>query len=177
MILPKGLRAGPAELMIVAGSALFIFVLWLSAYLEPDIRWLHFFQAWMYIVAAWLSLRGNRWGYFIGFSAAGLWDYINLFVTTFLVSGLHWLAVSIGAGTLQRIDQLVAIPGWIGNFMVIVGAILGYCRLTDRQLLDAGRLILAFALSTTFFGTVIFFCQPRYVPLFRALLHSHWPSY
>ena len=67
-------RLGPPEWLILIGGLLFIFVLWLSAWFEADIRWLHFFQAWMYFAAIGLSLRGNRWGYFIGASAAGLWD-------------------------------------------------------------------------------------------------------
>jgi len=74
---------GGLELLIVIGSGLFIFVLGLSAYFEADIRWLHFFQAWMYLATIALSLHHNRWGYFIGISAAGFWNYINLFVTTF----------------------------------------------------------------------------------------------
>src|SRR5881409_1702838 len=55
--------------------------------LEPDIRWLHFFQAWMYVATIVLAHRRNRWGYFIGFSAAGLWIYANLFATTFFFNG------------------------------------------------------------------------------------------
>src|SRR5207245_2840478 len=62
---------GAPELLILVGSCLFIFVLWLSAYFEPDIRSLHFFQAWKYLAAIGLSLRRVRWGYFIGLSAAG----------------------------------------------------------------------------------------------------------
>src|SRR5215467_15762295 len=96
----SGRKLGAPELLILIGSCLFIFVLWLSAYFEPDIRWLHFFQAWMYIAAAVLSLRPSRWGYFIGISAAGLWDYTSLFVNTFLRSGLHWLSESISSGQL-----------------------------------------------------------------------------
>jgi hypothetical protein len=34
---------------IVLGSACFIVVLAASAIREADIRWLHFFQAWMYV--------------------------------------------------------------------------------------------------------------------------------
>ena len=54
----------PAAVFIVFGSCLFLLVLFVSAYFEPDIRWLHFFQAWMYFVAIALSLRRSRWGLF-----------------------------------------------------------------------------------------------------------------
>jgi hypothetical protein len=154
---------------------LFIFVLWLSAYLEPDIRWLHFFQAWMYLATIALSLRGSRWGYFIGASAAVFWDYINLFVTSFLRSGLHWTGAWMSTGHLERLDQIVAVPGWIGNFLIIVGSIWGYMQLQTKRRGDLARLALAFIFTTAFFAACIAVCQPRYLPLFRGTLHPHRP--
>jgi hypothetical protein len=56
----NGLRIRAPEWLILVGCALFIFALGLSAYLEADIRWLHFFQAWMYFAGIGLSLRRNR---------------------------------------------------------------------------------------------------------------------
>ena len=48
-------RVGLPELLILMGSLTFIAMLWLSAYFEADIRWLHFFQAWMYLATIGLS--------------------------------------------------------------------------------------------------------------------------
>lgn len=164
-----------AELLILLGSSVFIFVLWLSAYLETDIRWLHFFQAWMYVVAVVLSLRHNLWGYLIGFSAAAFWDYLNLFVTTFLRSGLRWTGEWISTGELKRLDQIVAVPGWIGNFLVVVGAVWAYTRLTEKGWSDLGRLAVAIVGTAGFFAAAMALCQPRYLPLFKAMLHPHSP--
>src|SRR5579859_2581960 len=121
------------EWFIVVGGCFFILVLAVSAFWEADIRWLHFFQAWMYIAAIVLGLRRNRWGYFIGISAAGLWDYTNIFATTFLYNGLQRLAEWIHTGHLQRADLLIAIPAWLSNFAVIAGCVWGYLRLRDRS--------------------------------------------
>lgn len=164
-----------AELLILPGSCLFIFVLGLSAYLEPDIRWLHFFQAWMYVAAIALSLRHNRWGYLIGFSVAALWDYLNLFVTTFLRSGLRWTGEWISTGELKRLDQIVAVPGWLGNFLVVVGGVWAYAQLTEKRWSDLGRLAVAFVGTAGFFAAAMALCQPRYLPLFKAMLHPHSP--
>ena len=170
-----GRRLGPPELLILIGSSVFVFVLWLSAYFEADIRWLHFFQAWMYLATIGLSLRRSRWGYFIGISAAGLWDYINLFVTTFFRSGLHWLFSAISTGQLKHVDQIIAVPAWIANFLVVVGSLWAYTRLPEKGRGDLGRLALTCVLTTGFFAVSIAICQPRYLPLFRAILHSHRP--
>jgi hypothetical protein len=166
---------GAPELLIVAGSCIFIFILALAAYFEADIRWLHFFQAWMYIATVALSLRHNRWGYFIGISAAGLWDYIKLFVTTFFRNGLHWLGAAFATGHVQHVDQIIAVPAFFGNLLVIVGCIWAYQRLSKKHPSDWGRLVLAFVLTTAFFAADISIFQPRYLPLLRRSLHPHSP--
>jgi hypothetical protein len=162
-------------MLILVGSCLFIFVLWLSAYFESDIRWLHFFQAWMYLATIWLSLHRSRWGYFIGISAAGLWDYINVFVNTFFRNGLHWLSAWISTRQLVHVDQIIAVPAWIANFLVVVGSVWAYTRLPDERRMDLARFALAFVLTTGFFAADVAIYQPRYLPLFRGILHPHRP--
>lgn len=167
-------RCGAPELTIIVGACLFIFILALSAYFEADIRWLHFFQAWMYVATIALSLRHSRWGYFIGISAAGFWDYINLFVTSFFTGGLHWLVASISSGRAQHVDQIIAVPAWIGNFLVIIGCVWGYLRL-KKTAQDVLRFVVAAFLTTAFFAADVSIFQPRYLPLFRRALHPHSP--
>jgi hypothetical protein len=163
------------EWLILIGADVFIFVLFLSAAWEPDIRWLHFFQAWMYLATIALALRRNRWGYFIGISAAGFWDYLNVFVTTFFANGLHWLGVLLSSGQAEHVDQIIAVPAWAGNFLVIVGCIWAYARLEQKSSRDVTRFLLAFVLTTAFFAADVAVCQPRYLPLFRRALHPHAP--
>jgi hypothetical protein len=47
-----------ANWFATAGAIVFILALFLSAYWEPGIRWLHFFQSWMYVAA--IALIWNR---------------------------------------------------------------------------------------------------------------------
>jgi len=163
------------EWLIVVGGSFFILVLAVSAIWDPTIRWLHFFQAWMYVATIWLGLRRNRWGYFIGISAAGLWDYIGIFVNTFVVNGVHELVHWISTGHLARPDQLIAVPAWTSNFLVVVGCLWEYSRrIAVKPLSDLARFVIAFALTTGFFALDMWICQPRYLPLFRQLLHPRW---
>ena len=119
-------RLGAPEWLILVGASLFIAVLALSAFWEADIRWLHFFQAWMYVATIALSLRGNRWGYFIGISAA-------------LIGGKRWQK-------LHRLIYFSAIAGvihfwWLVKrdvtrpemMAVILTVLLGF-RIVDRFL-------------------------------------------
>ena len=171
----SGYGFGVPELLIVTGCGIFTFVLWLSAYWEKDIRWLHFFQSWMYLGTIVLSLRRNRWGYFIGIAAAATWDYTAVFVNTFLRSGLHWLSVSLHSGRLQHADQMIAIPAWGSNFLVVVGCLWAYGRMRGKAASDLVRLLFSFVLTTAFFAAAIALFQPRYLPLFRGMVHPHRP--
>lgn len=164
--------------LILTGASAFIVVLAVSAFWEADIRWLHFFQAWMYIAAIALGLRGNRWGYFIGFSAAGLWDYANLFATTFFFNGLQQLGQWMHTGQLARADLLIAVPAWLSNFLVIVGCVWAYQRLPNKTVTDLVRLAIAFLLTTGFFAADMALFQPRYLSLFPRMLHPNlvWPK-
>src|SRR5256885_13703081 len=108
-------HVGPAEWLMIVGAALFVLALLVSAVLDPSIRWLHFLQTWIYVVSLVLAIRGNRWGYFIGISAAAFWDYLTIFVNNFLPSGIKHVQIWIQTGHLARPDQAIAVPAWIGN--------------------------------------------------------------
>src|SRR5262245_28098857 len=174
MSAPPVRRLDPPALLTLVRSVLFVLVLAVSAWFEPDIRWLHFFQSGMYVVTSVLALRRNRWGYFIGLSAAGFWDYCNLFVTSFFFNGLHYLGIALTSGHIQRADQMIAVPGWIGNLLVIVGCGWGYAKLRGRNGKDVLRFALVFVLTTAYFAAAIAICQPRYLPLFRGAIHPLW---
>jgi hypothetical protein len=165
---------GAPEWLILAGASIFIVMLALSAAWEREIRWLHFFQAWMYIATVVLGLRKNRWGYFIGISCAGLWDYANLVATTFFLNGLQQLSEWIHTGHLQRADLLIAVPAWFSNLMVVVGCAWAFARLPNKSALDLGRLAIAFVLTTGFFAFDMAVFQPRYLGLFPRMLHPQW---
>ena len=168
-------RVGFPEWLILIGAGTFIFVLALSAVWEADIRWLHFFQAWIYIATIALSLRANRWGYFIGISAAGLWDYANVVATTFFFNGIQQLSQWVHTGTLAHPDLLIAVPAWFSNFLVVAGCLWGYFRLPTRTSSDLARFVLSFALTTGFFAADMALFQPRYLALFPRLLHPRLP--
>jgi len=122
-----------------------------------------------------LALRQNRWGYFIGISVAGFWDYLNVFVTTFFRSGLHWLSQSLASGHIRHPDQMIAVPAWIGNLLIVIGCLWAYFRMSKKSLADLWRVAAAFMGTLGFLMADIALCQPRYLPVFRSMLHPHRP--
>ena len=161
--------------LIVIGGCFFLLVLAVSAFWEADIRWLHFFQAWMYVATIALALRRNRWGYFIGISAAGLWDYANLVPTTFFFNGLEQLSLWMQTGYPARPDLLIAVPAWFSNLFIVVGCVWGYVLLPKKSFGDLGKFVVTFALTTGFFALDMAIFQPRYLGLFPRMLRPRWP--
>jgi hypothetical protein len=163
------------ELLILIGSCGFILMLFIAAVWEPKIRWLHFFQAWMYITALVWSFRKSRWGYLIGFSAAGFWDYVNVFTTTFFFNGLQQLAHWVHSGHLDRPDLLIAVPAFVSNLLVVAGSLWGYSQLHSKSSRDGYRLLIALILTTGYFALDMAIFQPGYLGLFPQLLHPRLP--
>ena len=163
------------EWLLLIGGCGFILMLAVSAFFEPDIRWLHFFQSWMYVATIWLGLRGNRWGYFIGVSAAGLWMYSTIFANTFFINGLQQLLLWLHTGRLERPDLLIAVPAWFANLLVVIGCLWAYFRLQTRALRDFAGFVITFVLTTGFFALDMAVFQPRYLGMFPRMLHPHLP--
>jgi hypothetical protein len=104
-----------------------------------------------------------------------LWNYITVFVNPFLRHGLHWLFVSVETGKPMRLDQIIAVPAWAGNLLVVLGSLWAYSRPPNKHRADLARLPRAFALTTAYFAAIIAICQPRYLPLFRGIMQPHRP--
>jgi hypothetical protein len=163
----RGPGIGPAEWLIAVGCGVFVLVLAISAVFVPDVRWLHVFQAGPYIAAVFLSIRHSRWGYFIGVSAAGLWNYATFFTSPLFVDVWH---------RLDRPEVLIQGSGWLGNSLVIIGSAWAYARRTDRSRADIGRFAVAFVLSTAFLAAAVAIFSPGRLGFFPGLLHPRWPS-
>jgi len=154
-------KFGTPEWLVLIGASVFILVLAISAFFEADICWLHFFQAWMYIVTIALSLQGNRWGYFVGISAAGFWDYANVFATTFFFNGLEELSHWVHTGHLARPDLFIAVPAWFSNLLVIHWVCVGHIHGSQQNPEMTSSGFWFPALSPRFFSPQTWLCSSR----------------
>jgi hypothetical protein len=168
-------QLGAPQWLVLVGAGSFGFALAASAYWDASIRWLHFFQAGLYLAIVALSVRGSRWGDFCGISVAGLWNYSQLFVSTFFLAGLHELTQWIRTGYLARPDLLIAVPAWAGNLLIIIGCAWAYARRPTKPLGDVGRLLVCFTLTTLYLYADIALFWPPFLTLFPRLLHPHLP--
>jgi hypothetical protein len=155
---------------ILVGAGFFIVALLVSAIFDPTIRVLHILQALIYIAVIVLARRNSAWGFGAGFTISLVWNYVNLFVTTFIAAGLHQLSVLLHTGRIERPDLLIAVVAGGGHFLLLAGCLAGFLRLRPggRQW---GRFVAGGVVAVLYFAAIIVTTGPQYVHLFKRVFH------
>lgn len=109
------------RLWVPAGAALFLLALTVSAWVVPQIRFLHFRQALIYVAIVFLVRRDNAWGMGAGVAVAVVWNSLNLFVTHLIQAGAVEFWTFLHTGQVRRPDTMMVPLGGIGHFILIIG--------------------------------------------------------
>jgi len=151
---------------ILVGAGLFILALIVSAVFDPKIRALHVLQALIYIAVIVLTRKNSAWGFGAGCVIAAFWNYINLFVTTFVKAGLQQLSILLQTGQLHRPDLLIAVIAAGGHFLLIIACLTGFFRMRPgaQQL---GQFIAGGGLAVAYFVVIIITTGPQYIGLLK----------
>ena len=155
------------EWLITVGGSVFVLSLAIGAVFVPEVRGLHVAQACIYVVAILLTVRRSRWGYFVGASAAALWDALAMFASP--------LFAELIANPTRPDLILQGVIAWLANLVIVVGSIVGYRRLPMKSRRDIGGLILVFLGTTAFLVAATAILAPDYLVSFTRARHPHWP--
>ncbi|HSP17678.1 MAG TPA: hypothetical protein VLV78_23235 [Thermoanaerobaculia bacterium] len=150
--------------VIWVGAGSFFFALVVSAIFDPTIRLLHFLQALIYVAVVFLARRKSPWGFGAGVLIAAFWNYINLFVNTFIAAGMRQLVGLVTTGRLRRPDLLIALVAAGGHFLLIAGCAVGFLR-TRPRLPDWARFVAGGVLSIAYLVAIIATTGQQYMPL------------
>ena len=151
---------------IVFGATLFLLALSVSAVFDPSIRVLHTLQALIYVAVVILTRRNSPWGYGAGVVVSAFWNYINLFVTSFINNGLVQLIGLLQTGRIARPDQFLAIIAATGHFVLIVACLTGFLA-TRPKAGEWSKFIGGGLLAMAYFAAIIVMTGPQYIPLLR----------
>lgn len=155
---------------ILIGAGFFIFALILSAVFDPRIRLLHALQALIYVAVIVLTRRDNAWGFGAGTIISALWNYTNIFFTTFIRAGLVQLWVLLHTGQLHRPDLMVAVVAAAGHFLLIFACLAGFLRLRPKAM-QWGQFLAGGVLAAGYFMLIIFTTGPQYIGLMKRVFH------
>ena len=155
---------------ICVGAGCFILALALSAIFDPKIRVLHTLQALIYVAVIVLTRRQSAWAFGAGCFIAAFWNYVNLFVTTFIRAGLDQLSVLFRTGQLQRPDLLIAVIAAGGHFLLMVACVAGFLRIR-QDLRGWGQFVAGGVLAVGYFALIIVTTGPQYAGLLKRVFH------
>lgn len=117
------------QLLILAGSGLFLIALVVSAAVVPQLRLLHFLQALIYVALIALAHRENAWGFGAGVTVATAWNSLNLFITHLMQAGLREAWSLLETGHVRRPDTMMVAVGGAGHFLIILGCLAAFLHL------------------------------------------------
>jgi hypothetical protein len=155
-----------ADTAVALCSATFIAVLAVAAYWDPNIRVLHVFESFPYLLAAILCLRHVRSGYAFGVVSGGFWLWTAGFRTTFIRNGFEQLGALLRTGTVERADILIAVPAALATAGLVIFSSVGYAQSPNKSSRDLRTLLLAVVSVPLFFILIFAAFAPQYLAMF-----------
>jgi hypothetical protein len=152
--------SGWVHVSIAVGVALFIFALTVSAFLIPQLRLLHVFQALIYVAVIVLTRRNSSWGFGIGVVIPILWNALNLFVTHLFQAGAGQFWSLLRTGHVSRPDTLMVFVGSVAHFLLITVCMTGFLELRPGRK-QWGQFFGGGLLTFGYFALIVAIMAPR----------------
>lgn len=152
----------------ISRAGFFTLALVLSAIFDPRIRVLHALQALIYVVVIVLVRRSSPWGYGAGLFIAVIWNYANLFLTSFVEAGWLQVLAFMHTGHLRHPDRLISVLAAGDHFLMIGACFAGFLLLRPKAR-DWLRFLIGGIVAIGYFIAIIYAAGPQSVPLVRRI--------
>ena len=140
-------------ILIIAGAAIFILGLVVSAILDPRIRVLHTLQALPYFVIAALAVKNSPWGLGAGTGIAAFWNFL-------------WLHQVSQTASWTDPSLLMSLLPAGGHFAIIAGCVAAFVR-TRPGIPHWMRFGSGVVISVAYLVAIIVAAGPQYIGLLR----------
>jgi hypothetical protein len=124
----SGLASSATRFWIPVAATIFIVALIVSAWVVPQLRFLHFLQALIYVAIVILARRNSAWGFGAGVVVAVAWNSLNLFVTHLVHAGLVEFWSFLHTGQVRRLDTMMVALAGIAHFILIIACLVAVLR-------------------------------------------------
>lgn len=153
-------RSSSTRVWIPIGAALFLVALTISALVVPQLRLLHLFQAFIYVVVVILGRRNNVCGLGAGVTIGVVWNSLNLFVTHLMQAGAIAFWSFVRTGQVRRLDTMMVTLGGIGHFVLIIACLAALFNQTmDNK--KWWKFVAGGALTLAYFTLIVTVARPR----------------
>src|SRR5690242_1077138 len=145
---------------IPLGAGLFVCALAASAFVVPELRPLHLFQALLYVAVVVLARRNRAMGFGAGSVIAVVWNGVQVFLSHLMQAGARELGAFLATGRLQRPDTLAVFVGGVGHVILLVGCIAAFRALRPRGR-EWRQFGLGAGLALAYFALIVATLRPR----------------
>jgi hypothetical protein len=108
---------------IPIGAGLFLVALAVSAAVVPELRLLHFLQAFIYVAILILARRNSAWGFGAGFTIGVVWNCLETFGPHLMQAGAVMFWSFLRTGQVQHLETMMVPIGGIGHFILIIACL------------------------------------------------------
>ena len=126
-------QSSATRVWIPIGAALFLVALTVSAWVVPQLRLLHFLQAFIYVVIVILARRNSVWGVGAGVTIGVVWNSLDLFVTHLMQAGAVAFWSFVHTDQVRRPETMMVTLGGIGHFVLIIACLVALFHQTTED--------------------------------------------
>jgi hypothetical protein len=131
-----------------------------SAWMIPQLRLLHFLQAFIYVAVVILARRNSAWGFGAGAIMAAAWNGLNLFVTRNMQAGIVAFWSFLQTGRAQRPLMLAILLGGIGHFVLLFACMAAILHL-QREEKKWWKFACGAVVGLVYLGLIVAIAKPR----------------
>jgi hypothetical protein len=147
------------SITIPLSAGFFILALFIAACFVPSIRWLHAFQALIYVAVIFLARRNSPWGFGAGSIIGAFWNYI--FIRGEVVDVWAFLT-----GRVIRPDVGLQLAATVAHFVLIIACAAGFLRskpgMKQWVMFLAGGVV-----AVSYLLLLMITMRPEYIPLLK----------
>jgi hypothetical protein len=130
---------------------------------------LHALQALIYIAVIILTRKNSACGFGAGVFIAASWNYVAIFVDSFVWNGIQQLNMLVRTGQVEQPDQLIAVVAAGGHFLLIIACLAGFLG-TRPGLKQWGQFFAGGVIAIGYFIAIIL-ATGQYIDLLKRVFH------
>jgi hypothetical protein len=153
-------QSSATRVWIPIGAGLFVVALAVSAVAVPELRLLHFLQAFIYVAVVILARRNSIFALGAGFTIAVAWNCLEFFGPHLIQAGAVMFWSFLHTGQVQHLETMMVPIGGIGHFILIFACLAAlFQQKTDSK--KWWKFIAGGVVVLGYFALIVAIARPR----------------
>jgi hypothetical protein len=153
-------QSSARRVWIPIGAGIFVVALAVSAVAVPELRLLHFLQAFIYVAVVILARRKSVFALGAGFTIAAAWNCLEFFGPHLMQAGAVMVWSFLHTGQIQHPETMMVPIGGIGHLILILACLTAlFHQTTDTK--KWWKFIAGGVVALGYFALIVAIARPR----------------